>query len=453
MDINLNSQGAIRKTQVFQAGGYNLRSAEGLRKPVDSDADVVELSEKYADEKGKIQLIVSSSRKDTLQKAEKAFARKENVVIKDKLPLINGFVAEVDASSLKELLTIKPDTVNIFIDEKYKMIEDPIFTPQPEASVMTDNAVKTLGVDKLWEKGITGKGVTIAIIDTGIYPHKDFEGRIIGFKDFVNGYKEPYDDQGHGTHVAGDCAGDGTMSGGKYMGTAPEANLVGIKSLDKHGAGRFSDIIKGIQWAVKNKEKYNIKVINMSLGGPAFASYKEDPICQAIEKAIDAGIIPVVAAGNSGPKASTIGSPGSDPKVLTVGAFDDKNTEATYDDEIAKFSSRGPTIDNLTKPDILSPGVNITAATAYGSVLDTHPKIPHAGKDYITISGTSMATPIMAGIVALAVHVKPDITTEEVKDVFTSTAQRLPGLDANQQGYGVVRPVKAILKILKPEEQ
>lgn len=427
-------------------GGMQETRKEELRRPLNDPSDLVTLSAKVKTENGKIPLIVSSKEGADLAKTREAFKKTAKAQIKDELPIINGFTAEVDEKGLAKLLEKKPDGVLIFIDEKYKMIDDPIFSEREVSpTARLDNAVKTLGVDKLWEQGYTGKGVTIAVIDTGIYPHQDFEGKIIGFKDFVNGFKEPYDDQGHGTHVAGDCAGTGAKSAGRYTGTAPEANLVGVKCLDKNGAGRFSDIIKGIQWVVNNKDKYGIKVMNMSLGGPAFQSYKEDPISQAAQKALEAGIVPVIAAGNSGPKPYTVGSPGNNPNVLTVGAFDDKNTIEPYDDEIANFSSRGPTkIDNLTKPDILSPGVNITAPTAYGSVLDTHPKIPHAGPDYITISGTSMATPVMAGIVADIIQARPDLSPKEIIEAFKGTARKLPNLDANQQGHGIVQPKDAL---------
>ena len=421
------------------------QKAETLRKPIETREDLVTLSAGSKTKEGKIPLIISSKGERSLSGAKEAILRDAKAEIKDELPIINGFTTELDEAALAKLLERKPDGVSIFIDEKYKMVDEPVIMDQPDFTVQTDNAVKTLGVDKLWEKGFTGKDVTIAVVDTGIYPHKDFEGKIIGFKDFCNGYKEAYDDQGHGTHVAGDSAGTGAMSMGKYKGTAPDAKLVGVKSLDKNGAGKFSDIIKGIQWVVQNKDKYNIKVMNMSLGGPAFMSYKEDPIAQAAQKALDAGIVPVIAAGNSGPKPGTVGSPGNNPNVLTVGAFDDKNTIERYDDEIAKFSSRGPTkIDGLTKPDLLSPGVNITAATSYGSPLDTHPSIPHAGPDYITISGTSMATPIMAGIVADIIQARPDLSPKEVIEIFKETASRMPGLDANQQGHGVVQPELAL---------
>lgn len=453
MDINPNSLGSIDRSQMAPMVRHD-KNME-LRKPLESPQDLVSLSGAQRTEEGKIPLIISAGPTGDMGKAKEAVSRS---AVKDELPIINAVTAEMDEKSLKELLANKPEGISIYIDEKQKFIDDPIFEPAPrprdDAGILTDIAVKTLGVDKIWDKGFTGKGVTIAVIDTGIYPHKDFGDRIIGFKDFVNGRTQPYDDQGHGTHVAGDAAGDGAMSSGKYKGTAPEASLVGIKSLDKNGAGKFSDIIKGIMWATENKEKYNIKVLNMSLGGPAFSSYKDDPICQAVEKAMDKGIMPVIAAGNSGPKAFTVGSPGSDPKVLTVGAFDDKGTVAKHDDEIAKFSSRGPTkVDNLTKPDLLSPGVNITAPTSYGSVLDSHPSVAHAGPDYITISGTSMATPVMAGIVADFIQARPDMKPDELKELFTSTARLLPKLDANQQGHGIVQPELAIDKALQVANQ
>ncbi len=445
MDIQKAQNVGVNYKRVHIPVGKDVAEATQPLKPLETPKDVATLSSVAKTSDGKVPLIISSKDKNIL-KAEKTLLRGIRAKVKDELPIINGFTVEVDEKDLPKLLEHKPEGVSIYIDGKYKMIEDPIVVEkkEPEVSIQTNTATKVLGMDKLWEKGLTGKGGAIAVLDTGIYPHKDFGNRIIGFKDFCNGYKEPYDDNGHGTHVAGDCAGDGTMSNGLYKGTAPEANLVGVKCLDKHGAGRFSDIIKGIQWIIKNKDKYNIKVLNMSLGGPVFASYKDDPICQAVEKVLEAGIIPVIAAGNSGPKAFTIGSPGNDPNVLTIGAFDDNNTVERYDDKIAKFSSRGPTkFDKLTKPDVLSPGVNITAPTSYGSVLDTYPNIPHAGPDYITISGTSMATPISAGVVHAFAMKFPNIPPRKWIEIFKKTAKRFPGLDANQQGYGVIQPLRA----------
>ncbi|MDQ7821247.1 MAG: S8 family peptidase [Candidatus Eremiobacteraeota bacterium] len=440
---NMNTTGIQGQSYSGPVRQQQCPEDDGTCKPLENPEDMVSIEKKDKTDEGKIPIIITSKsgQAPTLQGVKK----------KDDLPLINGYTTEVTEEQLSQLLLAKSDDMKVYVDGKHKMIEDPsVLIPKPEEiqPYKLDVTVPTLGVDKLWEKGFTGKDVTIAVIDTGIHPHPDLKGKIIGFKDFINGQKEPYDDQGHGTHVSGDCAGTGEASQGKYKGTAPDAKLVGIKVLAKDGSGRFSDIIKGVQWATENKEKYNIKVINMSLGGPAFQSYKDDPICQAVEAAMEKGIIPVIAAGNSGPKASTVGSPGMDPNVLTVGALDTKRTVDPSDDGIAKFSSRGPTYDGLTKPDILSPGVYITAANAPGSQLDQLPQIPHVGTDYISISGTSMATPVLAGIVADIIQARPDLTPQQIKEVFTSTASRLPDLDANQQGNGVVQPEAALDKAL-----
>ena len=186
----------------------------------------------------------------------------------------------------------------------------------------------------------------------------------------------------------------------------------------------------------------------MSLGGPAFASYKNDPVAQSVEKAVEAGIIAMVAGGNSGPKPSTIGTPGNHPKAFTVGALNDQGTATRSDDTVAFFSSRGPTAhDGLTKPDILSPGVAITATNAKDSALDRAP-VPHIGQSYITISGTSMATPVMAGIVASVLSANPDMTPEQVKEIFMSSADKLEGEDGNSQGSGMVDPQEALAKAL-----
>ena len=297
---------------------------------------------------------------------------------------------------------------------------------------LMDTANVTLGVDKLHDQGITGKGVTVCVIDTGIAQHPDFEGRIVGFKDMVNGRTEPYDDQGHGTHCTGICAGSGKTSKGKYTGVAPEASIVGVKVLDRNGSGSLSNVIKGVQWAVENKDKLNIDVISMSLGGYVSQSYKDDPVVQAVEAAHAAGISCVVAAGNEGPGSGTIGSPGNAPHAITVGALDDKGTVDRSDDDLAYFSSRGPSrIDKLEKPDILAPGVDITAAS-------------HKGKGYVTMSGTSMATPFAAGVDVLMHQVKPNISPDQVKEIMMKNADALEGVSKFEQGKGVIDPQENI---------
>lgn len=161
-------------------------------------------------------------------------------------------------------------------------------------------------VDIQEQQGFTGKGVTVAIIDTGIHPHADLvnpENRIIAFKDFINNKEEPYDDNGHGTHCAGDAVGNAFQSEGKYIGPAPEASVLGVKVLDQDGSGRLSTIIQGITWCMEHKEEFNIRIISLSLGAPAYESFRDDPLALAAEKAWHAGIVVCAAAGNEDRKS------------------------------------------------------------------------------------------------------------------------------------------------------
>lgn len=250
--------------------------------------------------------------------------------------------------------------------------------------------------------------IVVAIIDTGIdASHVDLDGgKVIGWNDLVNKKTTPYDDQGHGTHVASITAGSGDGNP-DYKGVAPGAALVGVKVLDAQGSGSMSNVIAGIDWVISNKDKYNIRVINMSLGTP-FSSDGTDTTSQAVNRAKDAGIVCCVAAGNSGPATSTVGAPGAATGALTVGATADPSQGGF---NLAYFSSRGPTADGRIKPDIASPGYNITAAEA------------NTGNGYIAHSGTSMATPFTAGTVALILDANPNLTTDQVFQIITSTAR------------------------------
>lgn len=314
----------------------------------------------------------------------------------------------------------------------------------PDGRKRIDVLKDVLKLDEVHAKGITGKGVTVAVIDTGIYPHEDYKSRIVGWKDMVNDRPNPYDDNGHGTHCAGLVLGDGHQAGGRFKGSAPEANLVGIKVLSGEGGGAMSDVIRGVEWAIENKEKYNIKVISMSLGAPSFQKEKYDLVSKAVAKAWDAGILPVIAAGNSGPFLETVGTPGNSSKALTIGAYDDKNTADLADDTMASFSSRGPTTrDRTIKPDLASPGVQLVSALSKNSAID-HENIPRYGDDYILLSGTSMATPVAAGIAALIYQANPDLTPGQVMDLMLSTARPIADTTPLAQGAGLVDPVAAV---------
>lgn len=300
---------------------------------------------------------------------------------------------------------------------------------------LLDTAPPSINSDVLKDNGLTGEGSTIAIIDTGIHPHEDLQDRIIGFADFVNGNNEPYDDNGHGTHCAGDAAGNGALSDGQYQGPAPDANLVGVKVLNRMGSGSLSTVIEGIDWCIQNQSEYNINILSLSLGSDAMESAEDDPVVSAVEIAWDNGMVVCVAAGNSGPAEQTIGSPGISPKVITVGAADDSNTEDRSDDAVADFSSRGPTIDGVTKPDLLTPGVDIVSLRAPGSFLDKTNKAARVDGNYFSLSGTSMATPICAGVVAQLLQHDSSLTPDQVKEQLMNACEDL-GQSPNVQGAG-----------------
>ncbi len=352
----------------------------------------------------------------------------------DPLELIDSYSAKLSLKAIKKLAGSSLVS-KIYLDR--------------EVRALLDVAVPTVKANQLWNQGYTGKGVTIAILDTGIYPHPDFiepVNRIIHFVDLVNNKNtKPYDDNGHGTHCAGTAAGNGYASSGKYRGPAFQANLIGVKILNKMGSGRASQVIKGLEWCLSNKEKFNIRIVSLSLGYKATESYREDPVCQAVGKLWENGIVVCAAAGNDGPEAKTINSPGIHQDIITVGASDDVNTPQLFDDKVADFSSRGPTIDGLTKPDVLAPGTNIVSARARGSFLDKTSKDNNVVDDwYITLSGTSMATPLCAGIIAQLLEAQTYLTPEEVKLRLKRSCSRVTSVDANTQGEGLVNAVKAL---------
>ncbi|OEF99259.1 peptidase S8 [Vulcanibacillus modesticaldus] len=272
--------------------------------------------------------------------------------------------------------------------------------------------------------------VVIAVIDTGIdTTHVDLDqGKVIGWKDFVNGKANPYDDNGHGTHVSSIAAGTGEGNS-NYKGVAYGAALVGIKVLDRQGSGSMSTVTAGIDWAIQNKDVYNIRVINLSVG-TASSSDGTDSTSIAVNNAVANGIAVAVAAGNEGPAKYTVGSPGAAADAVTVGAMADVG-EMGFN--LAQFSSRGPTADGRIKPDIVAPGYAITAAKA-GTT-----------NGYITYNGTSMATPFTAGVMALMIDANPNITPSSIKSILMNTSSDWGPLGADiDYGTGRLQAYDAI---------
>lgn len=358
--------------------------------------------------------------------------------VKREFARISCCSADVTPKGLEEMLTSCNHIRKIYLNRKVHALLDAA-VPSIQAQEVVRNNTK-----------LTGKDVTIAIVDTGIYPHQDLAGRIVAFKDFINSNADPYDDNGHGTHCAGDAAGNGAASGGLYRGPAPEANLVGVKVLDKLGSGSLETVIDGVEWCIQyneNNPSNKIDIISMSLGSTAqnFGSENDDPMVYIVQKAWEAGIVVCVAAGNEGPEARTIASPGISDQVITVGALDDKNTPDTRsDDDVASFSSRGPTIYNTQKPDILAPGVNIVSLRSPNSFLDKLQKSSRIGDDYTVLSGTSMATPICAGVCALILQHNPQLTPQEVKDLIKSGADLWRDRDPMIYGAGYLNAERSI---------
>lgn len=352
------------------------------------------------------------------------------------LPIIDGFAATMPASEVAGLraAAVAAGGADVLPDRQIALSE-PTVAELPRARWDLHVATKAVNLPDVWAQGFKGKGIGVAVLDTGMAPHRDYQDRIVAFKDIVNGRTDPYDDRGHGTHVAGILAGNGAASGGKYCGAAPEASLIGVKVMNAAGQGQISDIIQGVQWAVENKERYNIRVINMSLGAAPEVPLKKDPLVAAVDKATQAGILVVAAAGNRGPYPNTIDTPASAPSVLAVGATIDYRTPDLSDDKVAWYSGSGPTsFDRLTKPDVVAPGTYIIC--------------PDANGGYASDTGTSMATPLVAGIAALMIQARPQVQPSELKQLFRDTAHKIRNYEENVQGKGYVQPA-ASLRVLQ----
>jgi serine protease AprX len=374
-----------------------------------------------------------------------------------KLKLIDGMVVELPNRVIKAL-SERSEVLSIHYDR-------PLNAHLNRAAA----AVGARAVKSQW--GYDGAGVGVAVIDSGITAHHDDLGyrgyssaaRVVGgqrvsaFVDFVNGRVQPYDDNGHGTHVSGIIAGDGYDSYGGKAGIAPAAHLVSLKVLDEHGMGVISDVIAAFEWAVQNRLSHNIRVINLSVGARVTESYWTDPLTLAAKRATDAGIVVVTAAGNLGKKADgkaqygSITAPGNAPWVLTVGASSTQGTATRRDDIVAPYSSKGPTaIDYDAKPDLVAPGTGMVSLSdpmsefyrTKSSHLLNGARYP-GYKPYLSLSGTSMASPVVAGTVALMVQANPKLTPNLVKAILQYTAQKY-NYDALTQGAGFLNAQGAV---------
>lgn len=282
------------------------------------------------------------------------------------------------------------------------------------------------GLDQLHADGYTGEGVTIAVIDSGVSEHPDFENRIKKFRDLSSRRRKPYDTKGHGTHIAGILAGNGE----KVKGIAPGAELVAVRISNEDEA------IEAIDWVIENKEKYSIDILNLSLGVQAEPDLKNDKFVQAAERAVDAGLVVVTAAGNECKNGkcvtgNTVSSPGVSPRVITVGALDDKGTAVCGDDRLWTDSSRGTRFNG--KPDLIAEGTRIMSVLAPDS---EYSEAIAGTANYLAISGSSQAAPMVAGAVALMLQANPKLTHDQIKSILVDTADRIKGAPVRAQGAG-----------------
>lgn len=358
--------------------------------------------------------------------------------IKYKLPMINAYVIEVDDEGLEVIRAMEG-----LLGVEY----DTHITAQM-------NRVGEI-IESHWahEHGYFGKGVGVAIVDTGIALHKDFtegKNRVIAFADFIDRRPEPYDDNGHGTHVAGIIGGNGFSSKGKYTGVAPECNFIGVKVLDHRGDGNISDVLAGLQWVMDNRKRYNIRIVNISVGTSSKDNLDENSLLvQGVNAVWDHGIVVVVAAGNNGPGPMSISTPGISRKVITVGSSDDNVLVEVFGSGRSKdYSGRGPTPFCIKKPDLVAPGSNIVSCniSRYASK-GKNGEITFTSGDspmmYTVKSGTSMATPVVSGAIALLLGAYPELTNREVKLRLRSSAVDL-GQHWEKQGWGLLNVRKLL---------
>jgi serine protease AprX len=387
------------------------------------------------------------------QEQARAIVRAHHGRITDDLPSIGGFAVKLSAGQARSLKDAK-GVVNVTLNTKVKT------TSVGEPRGLQTTFTQSVGANALNAQGLTGKGVGVAVIDSGITgDHPDFknaDGTSRVTNVVVNsGAVLPGDPIGHGTHVAGIIAGNsnnrpaGDQDKGAYMGVAPEADIIALKTADDLGNSTVLDVINALQFVVDYRTDLNIQVVNLSISSDTPGSYKDDPLDAAVEFAWHAGVVVVAAVGNRGNAADAAQyAPGNDPFVISVGAADEQGTANPADDTLADFSSRGVTQDGFSKPDVVAPGAHITAPLApLGAFSIMCPNCITPDLQYFTMGGTSMAAPVVSGAAALLLQARPDLNPDQVKALLTGGSGSLNELDiqkalAGTPGAGANRGVR-----------
>ena len=346
------------------------------------------------------------------------------------LAIVDGFAARVSGPAIAALRS-SPDVVAVTVDrsgafqstqptddtgmEGTAATEDR--ASQPSVSAFTE----ATGASAAWSAGVTGAGVTVAVLDTGISPMPDLIDHTIPGPD-LSGEDTFIDTYGHGTVMAGIIAGDGGDSNTLRRGVAPDARLVSVKVAGRNGAVDVSTVLAGLTWISAYRQQLGIRVLNLSYGTTSTQSPAVDPLNFAVQRLWNEGVVVVVAAGNGGPGPQTITKPGDDPVVLTVGAYDDHGDSSARNDTVPEWSSRGPTAQGVAKPDIVAPGRSVVASRSYGSAVEAENPSSLVSPSYMKGSGTSEAAAVTSGLAALLLQARPTWTPDQVKQALMSTA-------------------------------
>lgn len=416
-------------------------------------ASDVLLQQAQADPNGTFRVIVT--RAGTGHEADAYLAGKGHPKLKDVADF--GLVANIRGKDVADLVN-QPGVKYVSLDAQMVPTDD-CSSPLGSCNLGTIYP-KAVNAPSDWGKSIGGQGIGVAVVDSGINGSlPDFSSgpasssRVVAQVNYSSTSSTLADLYGHGTHVAGIIAGNSWYTGpatqGKYMGIAPQANLVSVRVSDANGMAYVSDVINGIDWAIQNRQTYNIRVMNLSLISSVADSYQGDPLDAEVEEAWFHGILVVVSAGNAGANTELY-APANDPFVLTVGAADTMGTTSTADDTITPWSSYGITEDGFSKPDLVAPGRQITSLLASPTeTLAQQFPANVVDENYFTLSGTSMAAPVVSGAAALVFQAHPTWTNDQVKWLLVQTA-RLLGTTSNEvftpyvgQGSGEINAAAA----------
>ena len=383
-----------------------------------------------------VRVLVQSKRRGEAERAVQHAAAS----VKGSLPRVHAIAVEMRADQV-DRLAHEPGLVRVMLDPAMHGVTG----DSSDSSQPLNVYPQTVGASTLWSYGMTGRGVGIGVLDSGVQAHRDLgnPSRVVVNQRFNAGASSSADQFGHGTWVAGIAAGDGSASEGRYVGVAPQASIINLKVSDDTGAAHASDVLQALMWVIDHHAEYNIRVVNLSFVSGLAEGYATSVLDAAVEMVWHSGVVVVVAAGNRGPNTLQY-APANDPYVISVGATDEAGTASPADDTLAWFSSFGLTQAGFAKPDLVAPGRHIVGALASnGAGLASEFPAKVVNQQYIQLSGTSASAPVVSGAVALLLQGNPDLKPDQVKWLLTHTARPLAS-NSTGSGAGELDVVSAL---------